>query len=352
MATQMESTPLRPAEGAPENVSVDQAVIQLLTAAWSTQSVAAAVKLGIPDLLAGGALTSDEVAAKTAAHAGATYRLMRGLASLGVLERRADGRFANTAVGERLRTGAPGGLSDLFIAETDHVHWQSWERLVDAVKTGLPRPKDVFGLAAFEYYGKHVDEGEQFGRAMESVSNFAAASVLEAYDFSEVRTIMDLGGGNGSMALLILRHHPEMKGKVCDLPYIESQAKLGIQAAGAGHRCQFEATDFFRSVPKGADLHVLKFILHDWNDEECVQILRNCRESLAPGGRVLLVEMLVPEEIRPEFVMLMDLNMLVMTGGRERTAKEFEKVLNDAGFEMTRVIPTKSPFSLVEARPR
>ena len=316
------------------------------------QAVAAACKLDIPDILADGAKSSDEVAAKASTDAGATYRLMRGLASLNVLERRADGRFINTAIGDKLRENAPGGLKDMFKGETDHVHWQSWERVVDAVKTGLPRPKEVFGTPAFSYYAQHVDEGEQFGRAMENVSNFAAAAVLEAYDFSSVRTIMDVGGGNGSMALLILRHHPEMKGKVCDLPYIESQAKQGIQAAGAGHRCEFHPTDFFRSVPEGADLQVLKFILHDWNDEECVQILRNCRESLAPGGKVLLVEMLVPEEIRPDFVMLMDLNMLVMTGGRERTAKEFEKVLNDAGFEMTRVIPTKSPFSLIEARPR
>jgi hypothetical protein len=351
MATQTESTPA-PSAGAPANVSAEHALIQLLTGAWAMQAVAAACKLDIPDLLADGAKSADEVAAKASTDAGATYRLMRGLASLGVLERRGDGRFTNTAIGDKLRENAPGGLKDMFKGETDHVHWQSWERVVDAVKTGLPRPKEVFGLPAFGYYEKHVDEGEQFGRAMQNVSNFAAAAVLEAYDFSSVRTIMDVGGGNGSMALLILRHHPEMKGKVCDLPYIESQAKQGIHAAGAGHRCEFHPTDFFKSVPKGADLQVLKFILHDWNDEECVQILRNCREALVPGGKVLLVEMLVPEEIRPDFVMLMDLNMLVMTGGRERTAKEFEKVLNDAGFEMTRVIPTKSPFSLIEARPR
>jgi ubiquinone/menaquinone biosynthesis C-methylase UbiE len=187
---------------------------------------------------------------------------------------------------------------------------------------------------------------------MQNISRFAAAAVLEAYDFSGVRTIMDVGGGNGSLALAILEKYPEMKGKVVDLPYIEPQAKLGIQAAGAAHRCEFESADFFKGVPTGADLQALKFILHDWTDEECVQILRCCRAALAPGGRILIVEMLVPEEIRPDFVMLMDLNMLVMTGGRERTAKEFEKVLNDAGFEMTRVIPTKSPFALIEGRPK
>ncbi|MET0620963.1 MAG: methyltransferase, partial [Thermoanaerobaculia bacterium] len=248
------------AEKAP-TVSTDQALIQLLTGAWAMQAVATAARLEIPDVLSGGARTAEDVAAKTGADPGAMYRLLRALASLGVLERSSDGRFANTPIGDRLRTGAPGGLRDMFIGETDHVHWQSWERAADAVKTGLPRPKAVFGVPAFEYYGQHVDEGEQFGRAMQNVSNFAAAAVLEAYDFSGVRTIMDVGGGNGSMALAILGKYPSMKGTVVDLPYIEPQAKQTIQAAGAAGRCAFEAADFFRSVPKGADMHVLKFIL-------------------------------------------------------------------------------------------
>jgi predicted O-methyltransferase YrrM len=332
--------------------SPDRILIQLLTGAWATQAVATAARLGIHDILGDGPKTADDVAAEAQAHTGATYRLLRALASLGVLEPRSGGRFANTAVGELLRENVPGNLKKMFIAETDRVHWHSWEKAADAVRTGQPQPKPVFGLAAFEYYTRHRHEGELFGQAMENVSRFAAQAVLEAYDFSGVKTIMDVGGGNGSLALLILSKHPELKGKVFDLPYIEAQAKLGIEAAGASGRCEFRAGDFFQEVPRGADLHTLKFILHDWNDEECVRILRRCREALDPGGGILIVEMLVPEEIRPDFVMLMDLNMLVMTGGRERTAKEFEKVLNDAGFEMTRVIPTKSPLSLIEARPK
>ena len=331
--------------------STDQVLIQLLTGMWATEAIAAAARLGVPDLLASGPRTADEVAEKSGSHAGAMHRLLRGLASLGVLERRDGGRWALTAVGERLRSDVPATFRDAFIAETDHVHWQSWERLADAVRSGLPRPLPVLGAAAFEYYGKNLAEGEQFGKAMQNISRFAAAAVLEAYDFSGVKTMMDVGGGNGSLALAILEKHPEMRGKVFDLPYIEPQAKLGIHAAGAALRCGFESGDFFQAVPKGADLHVLKFILHDWTDEECVRILRSCRASLESGGKLLVVEMLVPEEIRPDFVMLMDLNMLVMTGGRERTAKEFEALFAEAGFRMTRVVPTKSPFSLLEARP-
>jgi len=347
MATDV--TAAKPEAGAP---STDQILIQLLTGAWATRAVATAARLEIPDLLAREPRSAGEAASALEIDAGAAYRLLRALASLGVLERRADGRFATTAVGERLRADVPGTFRDAFIAETDAVHWRSWERVADAVRTGRPQPQQVFGLAAFDYYTQNLAEGEQFGKAMRNISRFAAAAVLEAYDFSGLETVMDVGGGNGSLALAILEKYPALKGRIFDLPYIEPQAKLGIQAAGAAARCRFESGDFFQAVPEGADLHVLKFILHDWTDEECVRILKCCRESLEPGGRLLVVEMLVPEEIRPDFVMLMDLNMLVMTGGRERTAKEFEKVLSDAGFEMTRVIPTKSPFSLIEARPR
>lgn len=339
----------RPEAGAP---STDESLIRLLSGAWATQAVATAARLGIPDLLAQGPREAREAAIELELDAGATYRLMRALASLGVLERRVDGRFANTAVGERLRGEVPGTFRDAFIAETDSVHWRSWEKVAEAVRTGLAQPREVFGLAAFDYYTQNLAEGEQFGKAMRNISRFAAAAVLDAYDFSGVRTVMDVGGGSGSLALAVLEKHPAMKGAIFDLAYIEPQAKHAIQAAGAASRCRFESGDFFQAVPEGADLQMLKFILHDWTDEECVRILRCCRESLEPGGRLLVVEMLVPEEIGPAFVSLMDLNMLVVTGGRERTAKEYEKVLSDAGFEMTRVIPTKSPFSLIEARPR
>jgi hypothetical protein len=332
--------------------STEQILIGLLTGAWATQAVAAAARLGVADLLAKGARTPDDLARATGTNANAMLRLLRALAGLGLFERRDGNRYALTPVGERLRVDVPGTFRDAFIAETDHAHLQSWEHLTDAVRTGLPRPLPVLGMPAFDYYAKHPAEGEQFGKAMQNISRFAAASVLEAYDFAGVRTVMDVGGGNGSLALAILGRHPQLQGRVLDLPYIGDQARESIQAAGAAHRCAFESGDFFQAVPKGADLHVLKSILHDWTDEECVRILRACREALPPGGRVLIVEMLVPEEIRPDFVMLMDLNMLVMTGGRERTASEFGKLLSQAGFEMTRVIPTHSPFFLMEGTRR
>ena len=329
----------------------DRIVIQLLGGMWAMQAAASAARLHIPDIIGDGAKTPEEVAAAAGTHPGATKRLLRGLASLGVFTRGDGDRYRLTDVGRFLRSGVPGSLREMFIAESDTVHWRSWERLDDAVKTGDPRPQAVFGAPAFDYYSKHPDEGARFGEAMETVTRFASQAVLEAYDFSGARTVMDVGGGNGSMTIAILERIPNVRGLVVDLPYIEGPAKERIRAAGFESRARFEPVNFFERVPEGADVHLLKFILHDWNDEESVRILKNCRASIAKEGRVVLVEMVVPEQIQPDFVHVMDLNMLVMTGGMERTAKEYETLFAKSGFRLSRVVPTASPFSVIEARP-
>ena len=331
--------------------SVEETLIRLFSGMWAMQTIACAARLEIPDRVAAGKRTARDIAASAGTNPDATSRLLRALANLGVLEARGNGEFHLTAVGERLRKGAPGTFRDAFIAETDELHWRSWSRLEDAVRTGAPRPQAIFGTPAFDYYGKHPADGEQFGRAMENLSRLAAAAVLEVYDFSGARTILDVGGGNGSLVLSILERHPSIRGMVLDLPYIEAHANERIAASPASSRCRFASGDFFASVPQGADVHLLKFILHDWTDDECVRLLRRCREAIAPEGRVAIVETIVPEDNRPALVHLMDLNMLVMTGGRERTASEYGKLLADSGFRMTGVIPTASPFSIVEARP-
>ena len=187
--------------------STDQTLIQMLTGAWVTQLVAAAVRLGIPDRLAvGQAQSGDRLAAALGVDAAALTRVMRALASIGVLKEMGPGQYLLTPVGERLRSGQPGSMRDFFLAETDEVHRRSWDRLVDAVKTGQPQPQAVFGLPVFDYYGKHLAEGEQFGRAMQNVSAMAADGVIANYDFSGARLIVDVGGGNGSFVREILKH--------------------------------------------------------------------------------------------------------------------------------------------------
>ena len=335
----------------PQNPDVDRVLMQLLAGAWVTQAIATAARLGIPDALASGPKTVDEIAAKAGANRGATKRLMRMLTGIGVFAPAEGGRYALNPLSERLREETPGSLKHMFIAETDGVHWRCWEKVADAVRTGLPRPKPVFGKPAFDYYAENKDEGEQFGRAMANVSGLASKFVLDAYDFGGLKTIMDVGGGNGSMVRTILGKYPQARGIVADLPYIADQANAAIREAGMSERCRFEPTDFFQSVPKGADGHLLKFVLHDWNDDECATILRNCRSAIEPGGRLMVLEVVVPDAPGPDFSHMMDMNMLVMTGGMERTAAEYETLLARGGFRLKRIVTSPSPFSVIEGEP-
>jgi hypothetical protein len=253
-------------------------------------------------------------------------------------------------VSDRLRTGTPDSMADFFLSETDNLHSQSWIHLVDAIRSGEPQPKPAVGATAFEYYASHQDEGEQFGRAMANMSALCATAVLDAYDLSDAHEVVDVGGGNGSFVRALLRRHAHPRGVIYDLPYIGDQAKACIQADQLAERCRFEPGDFFEAVP-AADTDLIKFILHDWNDDQCARILSSCRRAVALNGRIVVVEMLVPADSKPGFVQVMDINMLVMTGGRERTEAEFARLFERGGFRLTRVVQTHSPFVAIEGRP-
>ncbi|MCA1561019.1 MAG: acetylserotonin O-methyltransferase [Acidobacteria bacterium] len=329
-----------------------QALVQMLTGAWTTQLVAAVARLGIPDKLAiAQPQSSDQLARAVGANAGALYRVMRALSSIGVFADVGSGQYTLTPIGERLRSDHPESMRDFFLAETDDVHRRSWSALVDAIRSGLPQPAAVFGTTVFDYYGKHEEEGQQFGRAMGNVSAMSAHGVLGNYDFSSARLIVDVGGGNGSFLRAVLQQHRQPTGIVVDLPYMESQAVASIEQDGLQNRCRFEAHDIFESVPTGGDVYLLRFILHDWNDDESRRILKTVRTAMPPTGRVLIVEMLVPETNEPGLVQMMDINMLVMTGGRERTATEYGDLCAAAGLRLVRTIATGTPFFVVEAEP-
>jgi hypothetical protein len=329
-----------------------QALVQLLTGAWATQLVAAAARLKIPDQLSiHQPQSSEQLARSVGANPSALHRVMRALSSLGVFADAGGGRFTLTAISDRLRSDHPESMREFFLAETDEIHRRSWSALVDAVRTGLPQPAAVFGMSVFDYYDKHADEGEQFGRAMASVSAMSAHGVLTNYDFTGARMIVDVGGGNGSFVRAVLRQHRQASGVIVDLDYMESQAKASIQDDGLGDRCRFETHDIFKAVPAGADVYLLRFILHDWNDDESRQILKTVRSAMSPSSRILIVEMLMPDTNEPGMVQFMDINMLVMTGGRERTAAEYGDLCAAAGLRLTRTIGTGTPFSIVEAEP-
>lgn len=325
-------------------------MMQMVTGSWVSQAVGAAARLSLADQLADGPKTAKDLAAKSGASADAVFRLMRALASIGVFTMEGD-RFALTPLGDTLRAGVPGSLKNIAIAETDTAHWLTWGRFTDAVKSGRGMSSEALGGDPWDYYAKHPEDGEQFSRAMTDFSGIAIPPVLGTYDFSFATCIVDVGGAHGSLLCAILQQHTSARGVVFDLPQVAATAKGPIEAAGLSGRVEIVGGDFLKQVPAGGDLYLLKHILHDWDDDRCVQILKAVRAAMKPTSRALIVEMALPDAAAPTPAHLLDLNMLVMLSGRERTADEYGTLCARAGMKMTRFIPTPSPFGLVEATP-
>jgi hypothetical protein len=235
--------------------------------------------------------------------------------------------------------------------------WQCWGDLPHCVRTGQSGMRHLFGMGSFEYLAAHPEEAATFNQAMADITRQTARAVVAAYDFSPFRTVIDVGGGNGTLIAAILAGTPTLRGVVFDLPSGNAEAPRQLAAAGVAERCQVVAGDFFRAVPSGADAYILKSVIHDWDDEPSVTILRNCRDAIAPTGKLLLVERVMPErmEASPGHVRaaMLDLNMLVMPGGRERTAAEYAALFAAGGFELARILPLPEAVgaSLIEARP-
>ncbi len=326
-----------------------EVMLQLVTGYWVSQAVGVVARLAVPDQLAGGPRSSDELARAVGVQPGALFRVLRMLASIGVFEESTPGVFALTPLGDTLRSDTPGSVRDFAIAETAFGHWQPWGRLLESVRTGQPQACEALGIELWQWYGENPEEAAFFSGAMGNLAALAASELLRVYDFTSAHTVVDVGGAFGELLATILEAHPHVRGVLFDLPYVIADAQPAIAARGLTDRCELVGGDFFEMVPPGADVHVLKQILHDWSDDEAIRLLRQCRDALAPGGKLLIVEMVVPADNRPSAVQPMDLNMLVMLGGRERTADEFQKVLGAAGFQLEQVIPTHSPFSVLTA---
>jgi len=332
-----------------EELPADVAFIRMATGLWVSKAIYVAARLGIADLLGSGPKTVEQLAAEAGAHAPTLRRLLRALAGVGVFREDAEGRYELTRFAEFLRAGVAGSQRGLVLHVGESPSWQAWDGLLESVRTGESAFRAVHGMEVFPYYAAHPESSEPFNAAMVEMSNVVAAAVTEAYDFSQFRRIADVGGGRGGLLAAILKATPSARGLVFDQPEVVAGARATMEAAGVASRCDYAGIDFFESVPEGADAHVLKWIIHDWDEERALTILHNCHRALADGGRLLLVEAVVPEGNEPSFSKLMDLQMLVMTGGRERTAAEYRALLAAAGFEMTKVIPTRSPVSIVEA---
>ncbi len=307
-----------------------------------TQTLHTAVRFGLPELLAAGPLPPAALAERAGADPDALGRLLRGLAAMGVVVAGEDNRYALTAFGEGLLPGAEGSLHGLTSLVGAEYH-AAWGRLPETVRDGRPGFDLAFGEPLFAYLGEHPETSERFNRWMAAATGTTAAAVVAAYDFSSFGRVVDVGGGYGALVAAVLRAFPGPSGVLFDLPAVVAKAGPHLEAAGVADRCQLVGGDFFAAVPEGGDAYLLSQILHDWDDDRCVRILTNIRRAMAPAGRVLAVEVVLPERVTgPSFAVDQDLMMLVVTGGRERTETEYGRLFAEAGLALTRVIATAS----------
>lgn len=319
--------------------------------AWLTQALYVAIRLGIADVLRDGPRSAEDVARRVDADPGATYRVMRALASNGVLKLRRDQRFALTRVGHALRSDYDGSMAPMIKMVGTPEHWEHWAGLLDSVQTGRTAVEKIRGTSMFEYLATNPGYAATFNDAMTGMSTVAIEMAVPLYDFTDRKLVVDVGGGHGALLASVLAQAPEARGVLFDLPSVVQGAGALLDAAGVGDRAITTGGSFFESVPDGADAYLMKTVIHDWDDEQSLSILRNIRTAIAANGKVLLFELVLPDGAPPHPGMLLDLEMLVHAGGRERTAAEYAKLLSRAGFRQTRVIPTAGPMSIVEAVP-
>jgi hypothetical protein len=326
-------------------------MLQIISGFWISRAVFVIGKLGIPDQLQSGPKTAEELASATNTHAPSLFRILRALVSVGVLNSVEGGRFAQTPLSETLVTDAPGSLRWFAVSELGQEHYPAWGNLMHSVKTGEIAFDNFFGVDIWKYFQQTPEDAAVFNNSMSNVTAAANEAITSLYDFSQFDTIVDVGGGHGGLITSILAKNPQVKGVLFDAEEVIEGARPKIEAAGLTDRLETVAGDFFKSVPAGGDAYIMKWIIHDWDDEKSNAILRNCRSRMRANGKLILVDCVVPETDEPHFSKFIDLNMLVMTGGKERTEKEFAQLLADAGFKLLRVIPTDLPTSIVEAEP-
>lgn len=323
------------------------ALLQLITGYWETQAIYVAAKLGLADLMADGPVRVEVLAASTHTDAPTLQRLLRALAGDGVFREAVPGAFGLTPLGERLRSGVPGSMRSLAIMHGEE-QYRAWGELLHSVQTAFDHR---FGMPYFAYLAQHPDADRVFNAAMSDWTNQLADAVAETYDFSPVRTVVDVGGSYGTLLVAILRRYPALRGVLFDQPHVVVAAEAQLTAAGMVERCRVVGGDFFVALPAGGDAYVLAQILHDWDDARCLSILRQCRRVLPEAGRVLVVELVLPAGDEPSFTKWMDLHMLVLPGGRERTATEYDALFQAVGSRLGQVVPTAAGPSIVEAIP-
>ena len=328
---------------------------QMAIGHYLSRAVHLAAKLGLADLLKDGPRRAEELAAATDTHAASLRRMLRLLASVGVFEEREDGRFALTSLGECLRADVPGSSRAMVLLFAGIGIQDAWKELEWCVRTGEPAYRKRGATDPFTEMAKDPAQAANFDAAMADFTKMTAVAVAAVYDFTPFRTIVDVGGGNGALLLGILRANPHLEGIVFDRPDVAERARQEIAASGLAERCRAIGGDFFVEVPNDADAYVLKHVIHDWDDARARAILANCRRAMRRSGKLLLVEGVYPPQIDASLesrgAAANDVNMLVSTGGRQRSETEFRSLYADAGFRLTRIVPTPARASVVEGVP-
>ncbi|MBS1530800.1 MAG: methyltransferase [Bacteroidetes bacterium] len=323
-------------------------MLNMITGFWTASCIYNAARLNIADLLEDGPKSVERLAKETGTHAPSLYRLLRALAGAGVFTQNEKGEFANTTLSLTLLEDVPGSMKAMAKAQLGD-HYKAWGNLKYSLKTGDIAFDHAEGMTIWEYYEKHPDDGLNFMKAMTGLTGAVIAEVVPAYDFSQFKTIVDIGGGNGAFLMAVLNAAPHARGIVFDQEYVVKETQKELIMKDFAARCNVEAGSFFNHVPAGADAYLMKLVLHDWNDMQAMTILTSCSNAMRKDSKLLIVEALIPEGNTPHPGKFMDINMMAMTGGKERTEKEFCELFAYAGLKLSRVIHTHSPvFSILE----
>ncbi len=328
--------------------SPSQQLDKMITGYWISQAIYAAARFEIADHLKDGPRSVDDLADASSTSPDALYRLLRALASVGIFAEGDDRQFSLTPLAEPLRADVPGSKRALALMSGDE-QFRAWAEIEYSIRTGEIAFDKVFGKPIFDYLSENPDKARIFDAAMVGIHGRESNAIAGAYDFTGVNVVADIGGGNGSQMIGLLRAQPELKGILFDLPHVIERAQQPIEEAGLSDRCELVSGSFFESVPAGADVYLMRHIIHDWHDEKALAILKNCHSAMSNGGRLLVVESVIPPGNEPFGGKLLDLVMLLIPGGRERTEDEYRQLFAAAGFELTQVIPTQTEVSIVEA---
>jgi ubiquinone/menaquinone biosynthesis C-methylase UbiE len=332
-----------------EQPSPQEQISKMLTGYWISQALYVAAKLGLADCLKDGPRTAADLASATKSHPRAIYRLLRGLASIGVFCEDDQQRFSLSPLADCLRSDVPGSQHSLAIMAGEE-HYLAFGQLLYSVQTGKIAFDKLYGTPVFDFLQEHPEQARIFDEAMVGVHGRETAAMLDSYDFSGIPVLADIGGGKGSVMTTVLKRCPSMRGIVFDLPGVVERARANIVAAGLADRCQLIGGSFFESVPSEADAYLLRHIIHDWDGEKSLKILQNIHRTMGNEGRLLVVESVIPSGNEPSFGKLLDLAMLAIPGGEERTEDEYRRLFEAAGFRLTRIVPTKAEVSVIEGK--